>query len=466
MSELALRKYLERYAEPEAAFARELGHQYAHVLIVPLQRESADFLEQLRPALEATSGRTLLIAVVNATTDAPDSVHEQNQRALAELEQRLVPQQELSSLPGATARGFLGSAGTFDVLVVDRASPGRRLAEAEGVGQARRIGNDIALGLHQRGGLTSPWLASTDADARLPVGYFAALDQVAARAPDGTRRVALTLPFRHIPSGDEAVDRATQLYEISLRYYTLGLAAAGSPYAYESLGSTIVVLAAAYAEVRGFPRRQAGEDFYLLDKLAKVGSLHRPQLAPIELVSRPSDRVPFGTGARVRDIVAGGGGLTTYHPRVFELLALTLKALRHAVVTRNDAALLTELRGALDAGTLGAVSSALDELGTFEALRDTMAASPDARVRERRLLTWFDALRTLRFIHLIELPAALPRLPVLEAVATAPFCSGWSGAAGPQYTESEVSLRAFSAEQALPSDIGLETAILARVNGS
>jgi hypothetical protein len=464
MSELALRKYLERYAEPEAAFARELGHQYGHVLVVPLQRESADFLQQLRPALEAATnaGRCLLIAVVNATTDAPDAVHEQNERLLAELEQRLVPQQELSSIAGATARAFLGNAGTFDVLVVDRASAGRRLAEGEGVGQARRIGNDIALGLHQLGGLTSPWLASTDADARLPLDYFARLGQVAPRAPDGTRRVALTLPFRHVPSGDEAVDRATQLYEISLRYYTLGLAAAGSPYAYESLGSTIVVLAPAYAEVRGFPRRQAGEDFYLLDKLAKVGSLHRPTLTPIELVSRPSDRVPFGTGARVRDIVASGGGLTTYHPRVFELLSLTLKALRHAVVTRNDAALLAELRAVLDAGTLGAISSALDELGTFEALRDTLAASPDPRVRERRLLTWFDALRTLRFIHLLEVPAGLPRLPVREAFAQAPFGAFWTA----DLPEFEVSFRAFSAEQALPSDIGLESLILAGVNGS
>jgi hypothetical protein len=330
------------------------------------------------------------------------------------------------------------------------------------VGLARRIGNDVALALHQLGGVTSPWLASTDADARLPPGYFQLLDELPLQAPDGTRRVALTMPFWHVPSGDEAVDRATAIYELSLRYYTLGLAAAGSPYAYESLGSTIVALADGYAEVRGFPRRQAAEDFYLLDKLAKVGSIHRPELPPIELRSRSSDRVPFGTGARVREIVTAGGGLSTYHPRVFELLGLTLGALRRAVVTRNEDEPLAGLRNRLDPGTLGAVSTALDELGTFEALRETLGASADPRVRLRRLLTWFDALRTLRFIHLLEAPAGLGRLPVARALEEAPFCGFWR----PDLTENEVRSRAFRAEQALPSDIGLETAILASVNGS
>jgi hypothetical protein len=356
----------------------------------------------------------------------------------------------------------LSRLGAFDLLVIDRATPGRRFQPSDGVGLARRIGNDVALALYQLGGITCPWLASTDADARLPPGYFRLLDELELHAPDGTRRVALTMPFWHVPSGDEAVDRATAIYELSLRYYTLGLAAAGSPYAYESLGSSIVALADGYAEVRGFPRRQAAEDFYLLDKLAKVGSIHRPRLPPLELRSRSSDRVPFGTGARVREIVTAGGGLSTYHPKVFELLGLALGALRHAVLTRSGDEPLGALRNRLDPGTLGAVSTALDELGALEALRETLGASADARVRLRRLLTWFDALRTLRFIHLVEAPAGLSRLPVARALEEAPFCAFWS----PELTENEARSRAFSAEQALPSDIGLEAAILAGVNGS
>ena len=77
-----------------------------------------------------------------------------------------------------------------------------------------------------------------------------------------------------------AIDQATVMYEISLRYYVLGLAAARSSYAYQSIGSTLCVDAPAYLSVRGFPKRAVGEDFYLLDKLAKVGPLRRISAEP------------------------------------------------------------------------------------------------------------------------------------------------------------------------------------------
>jgi len=465
MSDLAVRKYLERYAEPEAAWARELHTQYAASLVVPLQREDQSFLENLAPALAGAGGRVLVIAVVNATEEAPPATHEANARLLRILADRLVPRQELPALELSPASALLGRLGSFDLLLLDRATPGKCMPLGQGVGLARRIGMDLALQLHRLGGSLSPWLATTDADAQPPAGYFPGIAAVAPLTPNGVRRVALTLPFWHTPAGDAAIDRATADYELSLRYYTLGLAAAGSPYAYESMGSSIVVLAEAYAEVRGFPRRNAGEDFYLLDKLAKVGALHRPACEPIRLRSRTSDRVPFGTGRKVGEIVGNGGALSTYHPRVFELLGVALGALRHAVTARDPEALSQRLKEALDPGTMGAVSSALDELQAFDALREMLSASPDARVRERRLLTWFDALRTLRFIHLVETPAGLPRLPLYEALAQAPFCALWSALPSDDSAINTLRIAASDAERALPPDIGAESAVLAAVNG-
>ena len=465
MSELARRKYLERYAEPEAAWARELHTQYGATLVVPLQREDESFLDNLGPALGGAGSRVLVIAVVNATDEAPAATHEANARLLQILADRLVPRQELPTLELSPASALLGRLGTFDLLLIDRASPGKRMPPGQGVGLARRIGMDLALQLHQLGGTSSPWLATTDADAQPPASYFPAISAVAPRTANGVRRVALTLPFWHTPAGDAAIDSATADYELSLRYYTLGLAAAGSPYAYESMGSSIAVLAEAYAEVRGFPRRNAGEDFYLLDKLAKVGALHRPPCEPIRLRSRTSDRVPFGTGRKVGEIVGNGGALSTYHPRVFELLRVTLSALRHAVAVRDSEALAIQLKQRLDPGTVGAVSSALEELQAFEALREMLSASPDAHVRQRRLLTWFDALRTLRFIHLIEVPAGLPRVPLYEALSAAPFCPFWTGGVPAPSAINTLRTAASDAERALPPDIGAESAVLAAVNG-
>jgi hypothetical protein len=460
MAEPAYRKYLEKYAEPEARFAPQLQQPYAAALVVPAYAEDASLLADLEPALNAAAERVLLIVVVNATEGAEPATHATNQRLLEALHARLLLRQDLTAPSGCAAAATLGRAGKYDLLLIDRASPGRRLPLDQGVGLARRIGMDVGLGLYAQGGLASAWLGCTDGDARLPVDYFAQNAATPARGRGGTRRVALTLPFQHVTGGHADVDQATAIYELSLRYYTLGLASAGSPYAYESLGSCIVALAEAYAEVRGFPRRQAGEDFYLLDKLAKVGSVHRPEREPILLRSRASARVPFGTGARVAEIVADGGGLTTYHPRVFELLGLTYKALTRAVVAQREDAVTTALSRSLDAGSVGAVASALEELQAFEALREMFSASPAPGVRIRRLFTWFDALRTLRFIHLVETRAGLSRLPVLDALASAPFCDFWQ----PGMSENSVRNAAFSTEQALPSDIGVESAISASVN--
>jgi hypothetical protein len=163
----------------------------------------------------------------------------------------------------------------------------------------------------------------------------------------------------------------------------------------------------------------------------------------------------------VRDLI-DGEEIRLYQPRCFELLGVVLWALRRAVAARSEDLLQTTLAAKLDAGSVGAVSTVLEELNVFEALREILGASPDARVRERRLFTWFDALRTLRFVHLIEVPAGLPRLPLREALERAPFITLGSDPNDVNGIRSAL----FSAEQALPSDIGVANAFSGSVNDS
>jgi hypothetical protein len=157
----------------------------------------------------AASARPLLIAVVNATDEAPLAAHDANQRLLSELAARSHPTQELSDVFDAPASAKLVRRGAYDVLLVDRASEGRRFPTDQGVGLARRIGMDIALGLFARERLESPWLGCTDGDARLPADYFAQNAATEPRGPRGVRRVGLTLPFWHVPGGAPDVDAAT-----------------------------------------------------------------------------------------------------------------------------------------------------------------------------------------------------------------------------------------------------------------
>jgi hypothetical protein len=270
--------------------------------------------------------------------------------------------------------------------------------EAQGVGLARKAGCDLALAWIASGAIASDWIHSTDADATLPADYF---DRLAGASP-GT--VAATFPFRHVPGNDTACNAATALYELRLHHYVLGLEYAGSPYAYHSLGSCLAIHAAAYAGVRGFPRRSGAEDFYLLGKVAKLGPLARPGGAPILIESRKSSRVPFGTGPAVADISgAGDPGMQPlfYHPDCYRALHATLKILPG--LRSSDAGLAHLLnREQLPQELISASVTALQDMGLNDALEHCRRQGKTPAQFQRQFHQWFDAFRTLKFIHAIR----------------------------------------------------------------
>lgn len=408
-------KYLAQYAVPEARLPLALPGAYEHVLVVPALGESVSFLEGVRNAFlpgdtGARADRGLLLLVVNATPEAPAAMLARNHELMVQLEARAGARQLLQREPPITWLDL----GEFDAIVVDRSSPGCQLPAGQGVGLARKLGADLALAFKARGLLRAAGFGSTDADATLPAGYFDAGERALERA------TVAVFPFAHVPSSDALLDRATLAYELSLRYYVLGLSEAGSSYAYHSLGSTLYVGFDAYASVRGFPRRQAGEDFYLLDKLAKLGAVRRLEAPLIRIDARLSTRVPFGTGPgvqRLLDTGAGPEGLLLYAPRTFAVLGAVLASLSEFALSRDAGRLrqrLTELPEAR------AVLAYLDALGIGDVLPDALRQAKDASQLSRRLDVWFDALRSLRLIHAVR-DHCHPSLPWRQALTDAPF---------------------------------------------
>jgi hypothetical protein len=411
-------QYFARYAEPEAKLAPGVSESYSACLVVPVHGEAASLLAGFEAALAAAPGRVLLILVVNAAQSANAETHACNRRLLDALERRF-PERRALIQPDCRTRGELAQAANHDLLWLDRASLGAQLPERVGVGGARKIGADLAAALWAQGRISCPLLASSDADVTLPSDYFATLTRAAAQGP---RSAAWLWPFQHEAGGDSSIDRATVLYEISLRYYVLGLAAAGSPYAYQSIGSTLCVDAPAYLSVRGFPKRAAGEDFYLLDKLAKVGPLRRVVTTPMRIRARASDRVPFGTGRRTQEIAAesaAGQDLLIYSPRAFQALGALLAGLDDFATSADVCAVQRALRSRVPE-LADSASQVLERLGVFAALASAATRAPAGRVLRRRVHTWFDALRTLRFIHGMR-DACLPSVPWRLALASAAF---------------------------------------------
>lgn len=441
-------QYFARYAEPEFAFAHALSERYLAVLVVPVCGESPALLDGFQSALSRANGRVLLVLVVNATDGASPSVHAENQRLLSHLA-AAHPAARAIGHPGVGTRGWLAQTEHCDLLWLDRASAGARLPAREGVGMARKLGGDLAAALWARGQLSCPLLASSDADVTLPADYFQQLTEpVAERVPSA----AWLWPYRHEPGGDAGIDTATVLYEISLRYYVLGLAAAGSCYAYQSVGSTLCVDAAAYLSVRGVPKREAAEDFYLLDKLAKVRPLRRPAVAPIGIRARASQRVPFGTGRRSREIadeLASGQEFRLYSPRIFQALSAVQGGLDDFAQTGQVAALERAIeRDVPDFSR--PVHDILTGLGAFTALASAADQAPRGPVLRRRIHTWFDSLRTLRFVHGLRDRCAAS-LPWRSALASAPFVGEPFGFG----EEPEAVCRSLAlAESALPVQVG------------
>ena len=416
-----MQQYLARYAETEASEVHDYVQHadpgslgWAHVVCIPAFAEEPDFLEKLTSAIRQQS--VLIILVVNASEKAgPEEIEQTRQIALHldrhySCKARIAPHIQLVSMSDK-----------LDVLLVERCSSGLFLAEKEGVGLARKIAFDIACQLISMDILKTPWIHSTDADAILPHDYFK------ASADLNTRDVSAGIyPFLHTPHVQRDIHNAQQSYDLAMNYYVCGLKWAGSPWAFHTIGSTLTINSHHYTLARGFPRRQAGEDFYLLNKLAKIGQIINLQSAPLALQSRLSDRVPFGTGPALLKILALPDPKQHYlyhHPDCFLALKCWLhvcrtlqpgkwKQLSAETITaaKNSSAAFSNIYSGVDSELL---LTCLQALGLDKAMAHAGSNSKTKAVYDRHLQNWFDAFLTLKFIHWMR-DNALPSLPLHE----------------------------------------------------
>ena len=390
-------RYLERYAEPiaiefENTIAKQLRRTYQSVLVIPIFAEPLNCLEQVLPA---DLQQTLVIAIANSAADSdPDAV----------AQTRAFLQQFNSSGDRAA---LIPLAGDSDCLMVDFTTAGRQLPAKQGVGLARKIGGDLALACIHHKIVDNTWIHYTDADAQLPLNYFDA-------NPPPTSVAAAIYPFQHFPLHTNILS-----YEISLRYYVIQLARVNSPYAFQTIGSLLKINACHYARVRGFPKRNAAEDFYMLNKLTKTGQILRLKGPVVRLASRVSQRVPFGTGAAMLKMDQQPVPFELYHPLIFNYLGIWLAAIpalwqdRHRVQTLG----LREW-WPYDPNILETLSRLKLETVLPQAYRQCR----DESRFQKYLWVWFDAFKTLKFIHNLR-DTGLAKLSAPEAFSTSGILS-------------------------------------------
>ncbi|PLX87288.1 MAG: hypothetical protein C0618_07295 [Desulfuromonas sp.] len=340
-------------------------------IVIPALGESESLPHTLR-SLETNPqhllDQTRVLVVVNNRASAAPHIRHDNQATLRLLE---------SYRHHSTLR----------LHWVDASSSGVELPEKQGVGLARKIGMDLSLqGLNWD---RHPFIVSLDADTLVTETYLVALFDHFSNKQTG----AVTIPFRHAPAASPQAEHAIRRYERYLRSYTLGLAVAGSPYAFISIGSAFACAALDYARAGGMNRRLAGEDFYFLQQVAKTSCVTPLNDTRVMPSARISDRVPFGTG-RVVDALSADRQkpYTLCAQSSFAVLQQWLQLVSHCWQVDSDT--VRQQAHQLSPMLLELIDS-LDFRSVWTRLQCQYQTQPDFL---RAFHVWFDALRTRQLL--------------------------------------------------------------------
>ncbi|MFA6568795.1 MAG: hypothetical protein WCS96_11330 [Victivallales bacterium] len=286
---------------------------------------------------------------------------------------------------------------------IDASAPGLEVNPKEGVGAARKAGMDMALEFLDFGG-GAPLIISLDADTLVEKNYLESIREYFSANPE---KAGATIDFEHQPGRTAEEDVAVTLYELFMRYYVEGLRISQSPYAYHVLGSAMAFRAEDYVRAGGMRRRNGGEDFYFLQALRKIGDIGQITETAVRPSSRASDRVPFGTGPRISQIVASGKEPMFYNPEIFFIL----KDLFSMVECSDTPDALIDIEKLAPV-----LKEYLIENKFFHEWGKILNNTPKDKKKIRRAFhTWFDAFRTLKFVHSCE--GAYPELALTDAYA-------------------------------------------------
>ena len=305
----------------------------------------------------------------------------------------------------------------FPLGIVDAASPGLELPLKDGgVGLARKLGHDLLLPFLDFS-CADPVMISLDADTLVQPGYGGAIMHHFRSAAAG----GAVIPFEHLQATGKPESRAIERYELFLRCYVAGLAHAGSPYAFQTVGSAMACRASAYLKCGGMNRRRAGEDFYFLQSLAKTSGVAEVKGTTVFPSPRRSARVPFGTGRAIGMLLdEEPGAIRFYRPECYLLLKAWLE-LAQACCKERCGELCS--RGEALSATLG---SFLQEQNFGRAWQGFIEQHATREKLESAFHGWFDAFRTMKLFHCLA-EADFPRAEPGEVLGRFPAAWGDPG---------------------------------------
>jgi hypothetical protein len=383
MNEKVYQKYLKR-AKPCTLEPVEPETKYSGAVVIPALAEYG-FLPATLAALAQNKPEKYSVAVVVVINNSRETSIE-----------KVKENAKMINALRSGDKNFCGGLkpGT-ELFWIDASSAGNEISAKGGVGEARKLGMDHCLELFPRDKLNESIFFCLDADTLVTPNY---LDAVFEYFKCHKETHSATLSFTHRPGETTCEHSAIEAYEEFMHYYVKGLKRAGSPYDFYALGSAISCRAEAYIRAGGMRARNGGEDFYFMQAVSKFGHCGVIKEAQVFPSARLSDRVPFGTGPKIREIV-NGQELLFYNPEIFEIL-------KKLISTVNN------LQKPADFEKLPAIIEKHCGEETTEYFRTNDFAVAwkkiyrhtrhETEYLRKAFHTWFDAFRTLKFIHFCE----------------------------------------------------------------
>ena len=389
---LSVKKYLNKYSAGNWKLTAAELKNITTAIVIPALGEFNNIKKLFESFLENDETyfhQTLLIVVVNNSADLIDVIIDDNQKLIKFIEAII---NKDSHYVDDLVQKLIDSKLNF--AFVDASSRNNVLPEKDaGVGLARKIGMDLALTVFDYSKKDKKILVCLDADCVVKNNYITEINKQFTE-----RNIsAAVINFEHYLEKDEKYHRAIICYEIFLRYYVLSLKLAGSKYAFHTIGSSMACDYQSYIKIQGMNKRPAAEDFYFLEKLAKIVNIEKINTTTVFPSSRSSWRVPFGTGQRVgRFILGEENEYLLYNPEIFKILKSWLGIFNsdeiHSgedylrIVKKIDIQLYNFLK-----------------LNKFEIYWNKILANSksDEQIKKQKYI-WFDGFRTLKFVHYLR----------------------------------------------------------------
>ncbi|MGE0090295.1 MAG: glycosyltransferase family 2 protein [Bacteroidales bacterium] len=319
-----------------------------------------------------------VIIIINSRTTTPQKIIDQNKKTVHEITEWIKNHNDLF----------------FRFFVINQTDIAEKNA---GAGYARKLAMDEAICRFDKINREDGIIISLDADVTLETNYLTEIEKLFIQKPQTN---AAIIYYEHPASGKEfeaPVYEAIAKYELYLRYYKKTLEYCGFPYPFYTIGSCFAVSAKAYIKQGGMSRKQAGEDFYFLQKIFSLGNIEELNTTCVYPSPRPSDRVIFGTGPVVKSIIENPDlPYTTYNFESFVALRSCFKTIDQLYKINP-----TDLNDYFNQLPLP-IADFLMQNDFFMTVKEINKNSSNSRTFRKRFFDWFNAFKIIKYLNYVH----------------------------------------------------------------